>query len=64
MSYLCILPVHFWALMAVVGEVVGAEELGAGVALERKEVEAVARRVGAVAAQIGELHFVRCAVVD
>ena len=43
--------------MAVVGEVVGAEELGAGVALHGEEVEAVARRVGAVAAKIGELHL-------
>ena len=63
-TYLCILPVLFWALMAIVGEVVGAEELGAGVALHRKEVEAVASRVAAVAAQIGELHLVRCAVAD
>ena len=48
--YLCIFPILFGALVAVVGEVVGAEELGAGVALHREEVEAVARRVGAVAA--------------
>ena len=48
--HLCILPMHFGALVAVVEEVVGAEELCAGVALHREEVEAVARRVGAVAA--------------
>ena len=50
--------------MAVVGEVVRAEELGAGVALHREEVEAVARRVGAVAAQVGELHLGRSSVAD
>ena len=46
LSYLRILPVLFWAIVAVVGEVVGAEELAAGVAFEREEVEAVAGRVG------------------
>ena len=50
--------------MAVVGEVVGAEELAAGVAFEREEVEAVAGRVGAVAPKIRELHLGRCAEVD
>ena len=62
--YLRILPILFWAIVAVVGEVVGAEELAAGVAFEREEVEAVAGRVGAVAAKIGELHLGRCAEVD
>ena len=54
----------FGALVVVVDQVVGAEELRAGVALEREEVEAVARGVGAVAAKIGELHLGRKAASD
>ena len=64
LTYLRILPILFWAIVAVVGEVVGAEELAAGVAFEREEVEAVAGRVGAVAPKIRELHLGRCAEVD
>ena len=53
-----------WALVVVVDQMVGAKELRACIALEREEVEAVARGVGAVAAKVGELHLDRKAASD